>query len=570
MPIIPTVFRPIRANDYQQRTFKAYKNYRINSTAFVTSSGFVHHNGVYFKPPIHVSDPSYNYPVNTLDDTNQHVIWHSLNHRYYAHPHDPVRSAELTNASLTTKNLYKSASALIFPFNEVGERVKAGSVTGIFTNGHSYTLQDDGNGNLRDHAISTSSFASSSRNILHLSFNKEFEHRGPIETQYDTTNFNIVDGPTATGVSGVYPMGYSFKMSDDNINNALIRIPHEDKFNRFNRTDDWTISFWHYNAFGKQHPIISKGGIRKETYLDPINSVIKTRDSIRFMPGITGSYENTRTPFIIGVQKHGNGTSASGSWNLQISDGTEVLNISSSGADYKYTDLGWKHICIRNSNSLCQFFIDGIASGTSGSLPIGVTANRDDIIIGRFISGSQTAENNSINNLAELRMYDYAISDSEITSLSNRHYLSGSLFQTNIAGNIFYRTGEMVVSSPMSKYNTGSGAFGNTFNVSYKGTHTIYENEVLVRVPKDQFNVSMNPSATITPATNKILSVSEEKNSLPGDHRKSMFISGTVSPYISTIGLYNDAAQLVAVSKLAQPIQKRDDVDMNFIVRWDY
>ena len=31
-----------------------------------------------------------------------------------------------------------------------------------------------------------------------------------------------------------------------------------------------------------------------------------------------------------------------------------------------------------------------------------------------------------------------------------------------------------------------------------------------------------------------------------------------------------DQKKGIAVGKLAQPIQKRDDVDMNFVVRWDY
>ena len=43
-----------------------------------------------------------------------------------------------------------------------------------------------------------------------------------------------------------------------------------------------------------------------------------------------------------------------------------------------------------------------------------------------------------------------------------------------------------------------------------------------------------------------------------------------MKPYITTIGLYNDKSQLLAIGKLSQPIQKRDDIDMNFIVRWDY
>ena len=168
-------------------------------------------------------------------------------------------------------------------------------------------------------------------------------------------------------------------------------------------------------------------------------------------------------------------------------------------------------------------------------------------------------------------MYDYACSESEIKSLANNNLLSGSAFQTNIAGNVFYRSGEIVVSSPMTKYNSGSGIFGNTFNLSYKGTHTIYENEVLVRVPKDQFNVSMNPTANFRPTTKGSSGCNpHQRDMLPGEYRKHMFISGTAKPYITTIGLYNDDAQLLAIGKPSQAIQKRDDVDMNFIIRWDY
>jgi hypothetical protein len=45
--------------------------------------------------------------------------------------------------------------------------------------------------------------------------------------------------------------------------------------------------------------------------------------------------------------------------------------------------------------------------------------------------------------------------------------------------------------------------------------------------------------------------------------------SSTFAPYITTIGLYNDAGQLLAIGKLAQPIKKRNDVDMNFLIRLD-
>jgi hypothetical protein len=34
--------------------------------------------------------------------------------------------------------------------------------------------------------------------------------------------------------------------------------------------------------------------------------------------------------------------------------------------------------------------------------------------------------------------------------------------------------------------------------------------------------------------------------------------------------LFNDVGQMLAVGKLAEPLENRDDIDMNIIVRWDY
>ena len=119
-------------------------------------------------------------------------------------------------------------------------------------------------------------------------------------------------------------------------------------------------------------------------------------------------------------------------------------------------------------------------------------------------------------------------------------------------------------------YNSGSGIFGNTWDVKYRGTHTIYENECLIRVPKDQFNVTMNPTSTYRPITNGQPNNREQGLLVPGELRKGLFISGTLKPYITSIGLYNTNAEMLATAKLAQPIQKTPDIDMNFIVRWDY
>jgi len=594
MPIIPAVFQSVRSNDVQNRPFYAYKHYTLTDEDWTTGSGHNRHVGIYKKHTPHVGDDSYNYPENS-DNTNKHVVWNVIDHRYYRHPYDPARSHELTDARTVTKHLSYSASTLTIPYMDVGEKIKPGSVrVSSSFDTMAYILQDDENGNLRDILISTSSFATSSRNVFYMSFNKEFEQLeyvngnwyggGPIGTSKDNftysltniekyaknENVKIVHGVMTSGRINK-PTGFGAYFSGSN---SYIRVPHNNTFDRFNKFDDWTIAFWYRRQTndGLTKPILSKLGVSTQLYYDrkhkqqKIRSVANKRLAHR---GVTGNNKDQRFPFLVGVT---NNISNSSSFSFQASDGSRLFHISASSRSTTgslYTD--WDHVLIRNSSSICEMFVNGTKSSESGSLPPQPTANGADVMIGSpYTESINKGYPMGLNNdsLSELRMYDYAVNDTGITSLLNRNYSSGSLYQTNVAGNVFYRNGQVVVSSPMPIYNTGSGAFENPFHVAYRGTHKIYENQVFVRVPKDQFNVSMNPTATYTPPT--VGFDIDESNILPGELRKSMFISGTAYPYITSIGLYNDKCQMIATAKLAQPIQKRDDVDMNFVVRWDY
>ena len=42
-----------------------------------------------------------------------------------------------------------------------------------------------------------------------------------------------------------------------------------------------------------------------------------------------------------------------------------------------------------------------------------------------------------------------------------------------------------------------------------------------------------------------------------------------LAPYITTIGLYDDNLNMVAVAKLPQPIKSLPDYPVNFIIRFD-
>ena len=124
---------------------------------------------------------------------------------------------------------------------------------------------------------------------------------------------------------------------------------------------------------------------------------------------------------------------------------------------------------------------------------------------------------------------------------------------------MFYRHGQIVI-SPLKNHLLRSFD-ANAWTLTYQGTHAIYENEVLVRVPKDEFNLTLNPTAVNSSEDPTLKSAFTGSNSQDS--------SGSLTPYITTIGLYNDKLEMLAVAKLGQAVQKRDDIDMNFVIRWD-
>ena len=95
--------------------------------------------------------------------------------------------------------------------------------------------------------------------------------------------------------------------------------------------------------------------------------------------------------------------------------------------------------------------------------------------------------------------------------------------------------------------NTGS------FNLSFQNEHIIYENEIHCTVRESEFNLSYNPSLQ-----------SDNSGSLYG-----FATSASFTPYVTTIGLYNDNNELLMVAKLAKPIMVSSNTSMTFIIKYD-
>ena len=94
-----------------------------------------------------------------------------------------------------------------------------------------------------------------------------------------------------------------------------------------------------------------------------------------------------------------------------------------------------------------------------------------------------------------------------------------------------------------------------SFAVILKNEHIIYENEVRCLVKESDYNSSYNPT---------LVSGSYDSGSLKDFATGSEFYT-----YATTIGLYNDNNQLLAIAKFAKPIMMSPATDMTFVVKYD-
>ena len=146
-----------------------------------------------------------------------------------------------------------------------------------------------------------------------------------------------------------------------------------------------------------------------------------------------------------------------------------------------------------------------------------------------------------------------------ITDDGEGNLLSGSV---NV-GNIIYPHGLALITNQL----LASGSV-ETINVtcSFSSSYTIYETQYKCTVRENEFNYTLNPS-TVSSSAN--ISGSWYNFPYPTGSVYDYVTSSYFSPYITTIGLYDEQLNMVAVAKLPQPIKSLPDYPVNFIVRFD-
>jgi hypothetical protein len=144
--------------------------------------------------------------------------------------------------------------------------------------------------------------------------------------------------------------------------------------------------------------------------------------------------------------------------------------------------------------------------------------------------------------------------------------MSGS----SIMGNVIYThgivtlTGNQGLFDSMSIGNINSSLnlnllaskFSNTnnFTCSFSSSYTIFEKQYKCTVRENEFNFTLNPSTIRNDATGSVY----------GFVTESYF-----SPYITTVGLYDEQQNLLAIGKLAQPVPGSPTTDTTILINLD-
>ena len=98
-------------------------------------------------------------------------------------------------------------------------------------------------------------------------------------------------------------------------------------------------------------------------------------------------------------------------------------------------------------------------------------------------------------------------------------------------------------------------ALSSNITASFSSSFTIYETQYKATISENEFNYSQNPSI-----------ISGSKNT--GVY-KNFATSSFFNPYTTTVGMYNESNELLAIGKLAQPLPLSRTTDTTILVNID-
>ena len=568
------VFQSIDPGDYKVTPFVATKTISVTDSNY-TNNGTKMFRGVYKQSRFqdqgfylhNISSSAYsrdsletNYGLTSNGD-GVDVNYHFIKQRFYA-SQNPYESFGGNNDA-EDRFLGSRVNLISVPYNVVGEGFTPGTIT-ITDNstGTERTLTDDKKGNLIDNSVTN--LAPSSSLITHFNFNGEFIDGLNLSLELQDTNKTLEIYKESNDVKGMvakngedtdlklYNIAYetgkwglAAKFSGSKSYGQI----DDSKYFDFPRNYDFAISMWinippsQSYTTNTSNFIIGKNGNGIATINENLGGENKENQ-----PGILSQSFATSSKFPFEITTFNQTSANKGKISFSRRGG---MFTPSTMTTQSFNDGEYHHVVAQRNSGSLEIYVDGVLHASSSDSTDENTRNESDLFIASRGSGGNVWDDSFSGSMDDVRIYSSSLSYSNIQNLYDNP--SG----TNKIGNVFYKDGSIAVTNPSSSYDKVFIATGsNGWNIKFDNKVSFYQYEAVCNVKEGQFMISNNPSL-------------KKDDDINSEFFKDFATGSSFEPYITTIGLYNDDYQLVAIGKLAKPLPNNKDIAYTFSVRFD-
>jgi len=195
----------------------------------------------------------------------------------------------------------------------------------------------------------------------------------------------------------------------------------------------------------------------------------------------------------------------------------------------------------------------------------------------RYVSASYVSESyfndpSIISTVNVLRIYDDGEGGLYVSGSNPKQYVGDIIYPHGmiIITDSSYAT---VLSNAWNSYLVGGrGATIDNLVLSWQSSQPIFTHNYHCKLRESEYNFTYNPSALSSSLKSTYDNNSDIYNissSVSNGYLNDNVTGSAFQPYITSVGLYNDANELIAVGKMSQPIPKSANTDMTIIVKID-
>jgi len=533
------------------------------------------------------------------DGFYQTAVFNSIQHLYYSDPNNSTISSDSEFLSLQERELLSYVQVWSIPSDIYGKRIKPGTV--YINAGEDYW--DDSEGNLFSNGIySPTTYREKipplpNTSYTYLSFDEEREltinkaidnnyklkYRSALPKNPVVRNGIMSYGRRTTTHPHGHPLEYraialNGSASFDSGSESVIELVGSRNPYSTDWDNDFCISLWvkipESQSVSQSYTGYYSGLDNARTLKPHTENVIATSRGF-----IDNAQDDNITPWEISVVNHSGDTSEIGKVYARRGRYDSMLLLSSSNAQNLGGDV-WTHVVFQKTGSNIELLVGSGSTTTNTWSSDTITDNKVtgidplkdydtntdvDICIGARRAGfKQWKRGQSYydtipynpayaspfsGSIDEFVIYNQALNVGQDQAIDKIH-----TYTTNpVAGNIFYKHGIITLTNPFTE---GSVEASDDFILTFSGSHDVTAHSYRCVIEDGEYNMTLNPTA-------------RQGYSLTNQYAQSFTTGSEFSPYITTIGLYNNMKELLAIGKLAQPVKSPQDFDITFVVQFD-